>query len=147
MAHRVEELGELAVNEESRGDRDEILQVDLSLSPIGRDVQLFNDIGGGVRGDDERLGCVIAFRISTVITISHTRKEVEDETRGGVESSVVLSDAGSTVVACACDVRPWTGTNKRHTKAIPCCHHIVVSFDNSRSLMRSERLDSILVLS
>ena len=80
MAHCVEELSELTVNEESRRDSNEILQSDLSLSPISCDVQLFNDIGRGVRGNDERLGSVVAFGITAVITIGHTSKKVEDET-------------------------------------------------------------------
>ena len=80
MAHCVEELSELAVDEESRRNSNEILQSDLSLSPISCDVQLFNDIGGGVSGNDERLGSVVAFRITAVITIGHTCKKVENET-------------------------------------------------------------------
>lgn len=80
MAQSVEELSELAVDEEYRRYGNEILQSGLSLSPISWDVQLLNDIGRGVRGDNERLSSSIAFGISTVITISHTSKKVENET-------------------------------------------------------------------
>jgi len=106
----------------------------LSLSPISCDVQLLNDIGRGVSRDDERLSSVVAFGISTVITISHTSKSIEDETRGRVEGSIVLSDARS-AIAVSSNVPSGSSTNKRHTKSLSLSHHAVMSFDDSGSLV------------
>ena len=39
-----------------------------------------------------------------------------------------------------------TGTNKWQTEALPSTHHAVMSLNDSRPLMRSERRHSLLVL-
>ena len=48
MSHGVEELVDIAIGVESRSDGDEILKLNLSLSDIGRNIDLLENISASI---------------------------------------------------------------------------------------------------
>ena len=131
MSQSGEGLVKSAVNVDGGGDGDEILGLNLSLSGVGGDVDLLEDVGASVKTDNEVLDGGVALGVLGT-TVRHASEEVEDEARGGVKLSVVLLNMGA-------------GTERRKTKLGSSSLEFVMGIGGLVTLSDSKRLDAALV--
>ena len=135
MAQGQHDLIKVAIDVGGGGDSDEVLGDDLELGPVGGDVELLADIGGGVDIDDHSLNGVVALGVGSITVVGHAGEEVEDETGGGVERRVLLLNVG------------WAAlTDHGETETSSLCHQVMVSISRHLSLLGGQLLDSTLVL-
>ena len=94
MGDRVEGLVHRAVNVDAGAHSDEVLQVDLSLGPEGRDVDLLENVSLGVECNDDIFGGVVA-AVVPVAVVRHPGEDVQEEAAQRVELREVLADVGA----------------------------------------------------
>ena len=87
---------------------------DLKFWEVGRDVDLLEDIGGGIKSDNERLSSLIALAISFSV-VCHTSEKSEDEATEGGEGIELLFNGGA-----------GGETNLSETEALSSLHNVVV---------------------
>ena len=118
LRSKMDELVEKLVNRAGSvgigGNVDEILNNDLKLRKVGWNIDLFEDIGGGIGSNNEILESVIALRISLSV-VSHTRGNSKDETTDGSEGFELLLDVGA-----------GGETDLTETEALSSLHDVVV---------------------
>ena len=88
---------------------------DLEFWEVGRDVDLLEDIGGGIKSDDERLSRTVALTISLSV-VCHTSEKSKDEAAEGGEGFERLLDGGA-----------GGKTNLSESEAFSGRHNVVVS--------------------
>ena len=128
-----EGLIESAVNVHSGGDGEDILGLDLSLSGVGGDVQLSEDVRASVETDNEVLDSRVALVVFAT-GVRHTVKEVEDEAGRRVKLSVVLLDMGA-------------GSEGRKTQLGTSGLELVMGISSLLTLVFGESSDTALVVS
>jgi len=128
MSNSGEKLINATVNVETSREGDEILKLNLELGQVGRDVDLLENIGASVGGDNEGLGGIEALGFGT-LAVRHAGENVEDETTEGVKLSVLLHDMGA-----------GGSTNFGKTETSSLVHERVMGFDVSSSLNLGQRL-------
>ena len=133
MSDGGEGLIKSAVNVHSGGDGEDILGLDLSLSGVGGDVQLSEDVRASVETDDEVLDSRVALVVFAT-GVRHTVKEVEDEAGRRVKLSVVLLDMGA-------------GSEGRKTQLGTSGLELVMGISSLLTLVFGESSDTALVVS